>query len=164
MAAPLSRIKIVSRPVLLALRQRLRREGRVVVFTNGCFDLVHRAHVEYLREARRLGDLLVVGLNDDDAVRALKGPGRPLMTAADRAVILAELESVDYVCVFPEVSVRGLVADLLPDVLVKGGDYRPEEIVGREEVERAGGVVRAVSHWPGCSTSSLIERVRSLPA
>ncbi|MFA6109243.1 MAG: adenylyltransferase/cytidyltransferase family protein [Candidatus Latescibacterota bacterium] len=164
MAAPPSRAKIVSRPVLLALRLRLRREGRIVVFTNGCFDLVHRAHVEYLREARRLGDLLVVGLNDDDAVRALKGPGRPLMTAADRAVILAELESVDYVCVFPEVSVRGLVADLLPDVLVKGGDYRPEEIVGREEVERTGGVVRAVSHWPGCSTSSLIERVRSLPA
>lgn len=134
-----------------------------MVFTNGCFDLVHRAHVEYLREARQLGDALIVGLNGDAAVRALKGPGRPLMAEEDRAVILAEMESVDYVCVFPEVSVQGLVADLLPDVLVKGGDYRVEEIVGREEVERTGGVVRVVSHWPGCSTSTLIERVRSLP-
>jgi len=163
MSADCPEDKIVSRPALIAIRQQLRQRGEKMVFTNGCFDLLHRAHVEYLREARRLGDVLVVGLNSDASVRALKGPGRPLMDQEDRAVLLAEMQSVSYVCIFAEISVEPLVADLLPDVLVKGGDYRLEEIVGRDLVERAGGVVKALSLWRGGSTSSLIRKIKQLP-
>lgn len=155
--------KIVSRPALIALRQQWRQEGRTVVFTNGCFDLLHRAHVEYLREARRLGDLLIVGLNSDASVRLLKGPGRPIMSQEDRATLLAEMRSVDYICLFDEVSVESLVAELLPDVLVKGGDYSLDQIVGREQVERAGGTVRVLTLWRGCSTSALIQKIKELP-
>lgn len=154
--------KILSRSALVDLRQQLRQQGRRVVFTNGCFDLLHRAHVEYLREARQLGDALVVGLNSDASVRALKGPGRPLMPQEDRAELLAEMRSVDWVCIFDEVSVESLVAELLPDVLVKGGDYCPEQIVGRQAVEQAGGAVRSLSLWQGCSTSTLIQKIRAL--
>ena len=155
--------KILSRSALIDLRRQLRKQGKQVVFTNGCFDLLTRAHVEYLREARRLGDALVVGLNSDVSVRALKGPGRPLMPQEDRAELLAEMRSVDWVCIFDEVSVEVLVTELLPDVLVKGGDYRPEQIVGRRVVERAGGAVRALSLWRGCSSSSLLQKIRELP-
>jgi len=158
-----SRKKILSRPALIDLRRQLKEQQKRVVFTNGCFDLLHRAHVEYLREARRLGDALVVGLNSDASVRALKGPGRPLMPQEDRAELLVEMRSVDWVCIFDEVSVESLVSELLPDVLVKGGDYRPEQIVGRQAVEQAGGAVRALSLWRGCSTSSLIRDIRNLP-
>ena len=151
---------IVSRPELIALRRRWRRQGKKVVFTNGCFEILHRGHVEYLREAGNLGDVLVVGLNGDVSVRALKGPGRPLVSQEDRAALLAEMRSVSHVCIFEEVSVESLVADLLPDILVKGGDYRIEEIVGRRQVEESGGSVRALSMRPGCSTSTLIEKAK----
>ena len=155
--------KILSRSALIDLRRQLRQQGKKVVFTNGCFDLLHRAHVEYLREARQLGDVLVVGLNSDASVRSLKGPGRPLMPQEDRAELLAEMCSVDWVCIFDEVCVDSLVAELLPDVLAKGGDYRPEQIVGRQAVERAVRAVRALSLWRGCSTSTLIQKIRELP-
>jgi rfaE bifunctional protein nucleotidyltransferase chain/domain len=155
--------KLLSRAEFIAARGCLRAQGRVVVFTNGCFDLLHRAHVECLREARGFGDALFVGVNSDAGVRTLKGSGRPLMSVEDRVSLLAEMQCVDRLCVFPEAGVEVLVTELLPDVLVKGGDYLPDDIVGREAVEAAGGEVRIASLWPGCSTSQLIQRIRRLP-
>lgn len=155
--------RILSRPAMIGVCRQLRQQGKKLVFTNGCFDLLHRAHVEYLREARRLGDALIVGLNSDSSARQLKGTGRPLMPEEDRALLLAEMRCVDYVCIFAEVSVESLIADLLPDVLVKGGDYLLDEIVGRKLVERAGGAVRALSLWRGSSTSALLQKIRELP-
>ena len=156
-----SRERVLSRSALIALRRQLRGEGKKVVFTNGCFDLLHRAHVEYLREARQLGDALLVGVNSDASVRVLKGTGRPLMPQADRAALVAAVRWVDSVCIFDEVSVEGLVAELLPDVLVKGGDYRPDQVAGRQAVVQAGGQVCTLSWWSGWSTSSLLERIRN---
>ncbi len=149
--------KILDRDALLT-RWGRPREGRVV-FTNGCFDLLHRGHVEYLDRARRLGDALVVGLNTDESVRRLKGRGRPYVPQADRAVVLAGLASVDAVTLFGEDTPRELIAALLPDLLVKGGDYRAEDVVGREEVERAGGEVRILPFVAGHSTTGLAERI-----
>ena len=148
---------------MIGVCRQLRQQGKKLVFTNGCFDLLHRAHVEYLREARRLGDALIVGLNSDSSARQLKGAGRPLMPEEDRSLLLAEMRCVDYVCIFDEVSVESLIADLLPDVLVKGGDYLLDEIVGRKLVERAGGAVKALSLWRGSSTSALLQKIRELP-
>ena len=162
MAAESADCRIVSRRALIEIRQDLRQQQQQVVFTNGCFDLLHRGHAEYLREARQLGDVLMVGLNSDASVRALKGPGRPLMSQEDRAVLLAELRSVSYVCIFDEVSVESLVADLLPDILVKGGDYRPEEIVGHEIVGQNGGAVKNLSLWSESSTSTLVQKIKEL--
>ncbi len=143
----------------------LERFGRprtgTLVFTNGCFDLLHRGHVEYLYAARALGDALVVGLNSDDSVRRLKGPDRPLNALDDRAVVLAALECVDAVTAFTEDTPLALIRALLPDVLVKGGDYTPETVVGRAEVEAAGGRVAIVPLVPGRSTTGTIERLRT---
>lgn len=158
---PRSPSNLVSRPRLLEIRRRLRDGEKKVVFTNGCFDVLHRGHVEYLREARTLGDVLMVGLNSDRSVAALKGPGRPLMPQQDRAALLCELRSVSFVCIFDDPSVAGLVAELLPDVLVKGGDYSLAEVVGREVVEETGGTVRTLSHWAGASSSDLVSRLKS---
>ena len=131
-----------------------------VVFTNGCFDILHPGHVEYLYEARTLGDVLVVGLNTDESVRRLKGPGRPLNSQDGRALVLAGLGCVDVVTLFDEDTPRSLIAALLPDVLVKGGDYRAEDVVGREEVEAAGGTVTILPHRGGHSTTGIIHRIR----
>ena len=156
--------KIITCDQLLAVRCQLKKARQTFVFTNGCFDLLHRGHVEYLRAARALGDCLAVGLNDDDGVRALKGRGRPLCPQGDRAALLAALECVSHVCIFSGESVESLVAALAPDVLAKGGDYAPDAIVGREHVEERGGQVRALPLWPGVSTTQLIERIRALPS
>ena len=153
---------ILNHEELLRARARLRAEGRRLVFTNGCFDLLHVGHVRYLAEARRLGDALLVAINSDRSVRALKGAGRPVMGEAERAEILAALESVDFVTVFDEDSPRTLIAEVLPDVLVKGGDYRLDEIHGREEVERAGGRVLSLPFVEGASTTGIIERVKEI--
>jgi D-beta-D-heptose 7-phosphate kinase/D-beta-D-heptose 1-phosphate adenosyltransferase len=142
-------------------RERLRREGRRVVFTNGCFDLLHPGHIRFLQQAKALGDVLIVAINSDASVRALKGPDRPIFTERERAEMLAALEVVDYVTIFDELTPRALIADLRPDVLVKGGDWRPEEIVGREEVEAAGGCVLSLPYHEGYSTTRLIERIRA---
>jgi rfaE bifunctional protein nucleotidyltransferase chain/domain len=152
--------KLLHRPDLLARRAQWRQQQRRVVFTNGCFDVLHRGHVEMLEQARRLGDLLVVGLNSDAGVRQLKGPGRPLVSEEDRAAVLCALQDVDAVTLFDTPSVLPLVRDLLPDVLVKGGDYRLEEVVGRDVVEQAGGCVRILNHLPGRSTTELERRLR----
>lgn len=152
--------KILSREELLNERARLRAEHKRLVFTNGVFDILHVGHVRYLKQARELGDALVVAVNSDRSVRELKGAERPLMDEHARAEILAALESVDYVTVFDDLSPRALITGLLPDVLVKGGDYALDEIHGREEVEAAGGRVVSLPFFEGASTSKIIERMK----
>src|ERR1044072_1499042 len=137
-----------------------RRLGKTIVLANGFFDLLHVGHVRYLAAARALGDALVVALNSDASVRRLKGAGRPVLNQDERAEVMAALESVDWVTVFDEDTPRELIADLLPDVLVKGGDWPLEAIVGREEVEAAGGRVLALTYLEGASTTDIIERIR----
>ena len=148
------------RPGLVAERARWKAAGHRVVFTNGCFDLLHPGHLALLEAARALGDVLVVGINSDASVRALKGEGRPLLPEAERAEALSALEPVDAVVVYDEPTPREIVAALLPDVLVKGADWAEDAIVGREEVEAAGGRVERVALVPGRSTTSLVERIR----
>jgi len=152
--------KILSPAEMLGARERLRAVGKRLVFTNGVFDLLHVGHVRYLAQARELGDALLVAINSDRTVRELKGPDRPIFDQAERAEILAALRHVDYVTVFDDVSPRSLIAKLLPDVLVKGGDYQLDEIHGREEVEAAGGKVISLPFVDGASTTVLIERMR----
>jgi rfaE bifunctional protein nucleotidyltransferase chain/domain len=149
--------KVLSIPTLL--HQHARPRDHTVVFTNGCFDLLHRGHVEYLYAARALGDVLVVGLNTDDSVHRLKGPGRPVTAEHDRAIVLAGLACVDAITFFEEDTPRELIAALLPDLLVKGGDYRPEDIVGAEEVKAAGGRVVVLPYVSGRSTTQILQRI-----
>ncbi|HJR64139.1 MAG TPA: D-glycero-beta-D-manno-heptose 1-phosphate adenylyltransferase [Gemmatimonadaceae bacterium] len=130
------------------------------MFTNGVFDLLHRGHVDILAAARALGDALVVGVNTDASVRRLKGPGRPVRSERERAVVLAALESVDAVVLFDQDTPLELIRALRPNVLVKGGDYTPDAVVGREDVERAGGKVVIIALTPGHSTTATIERLR----
>jgi D-beta-D-heptose 7-phosphate kinase/D-beta-D-heptose 1-phosphate adenosyltransferase len=145
---------------LVDIRNQLKQAGKTVVFTNGCFDLLHRGHVEYLGEARRLGDVLIVGLNDDASIRGQhKGPEHPIFPLEDRAAILLALEAVDYVCPFSEDTPGRLIAQLMPDILVKGGDYRLDQIVGRDVVERAGGRVIALPLIEGRSTTAVIRKI-----
>ena len=151
--------KILTPAGMLAERERLRAAGRRLVFTNGVFDLLHVGHVRYLTQARALGDALVVAINSDRTVRELKGPDRPVFNEAERAEILAALRVVDYVTIFDDISPRSVIAELLPDVLVKGGDYDLDQIHGREEVEAAGGKVIALPFVDGSSTTALIERM-----
>jgi D-beta-D-heptose 7-phosphate kinase/D-beta-D-heptose 1-phosphate adenosyltransferase len=147
-----------------ALRRRLaarRRAGDRIVFTNGCFDLIHPGHVRYLRAARRLGDVLVVGLNSDASVRRLgKGADRPLVPEDDRAEVMAALETVDYVSIFDEDTPYELIRAVQPDVLVKGGDWPVERIVGADLVRARGGVVRSIAFAPGYSTTALLDRMK----
>ena len=150
-------------PDLATLRAALataRRQGKRVVFTNGCFDLLHPGHVRYLAASRALGDLLVVGLNSDASVRRLKGKGRPILSATERAEVLAGLTAVDHVIVFEDDTPRALIAALAPDLLAKGADWAADDIVGREEVLAHGGRVERVDLVPGVSTSELIRRIR----
>jgi len=148
------------RPGLLAQREAWRAAGRRVVFTNGCFDLLHPGHIALLESARALGDVLIVAINSDSSVRALKGDGRPLVPEDERAEALGALEAVDAVVVYGEPTPREIVAALRPDILVKGADWAEDAIVGREEVEAAGGRVERVALLPGRSTTSLVERIR----
>jgi D-beta-D-heptose 7-phosphate kinase/D-beta-D-heptose 1-phosphate adenosyltransferase len=135
----------------------LKRRGKRVVFTNGCFDLLHPGHTRYLTEARKLGDVLIVAVNSDRSVRALKGSERAIQSEAERAEILAALKAVDYVTVFDDLTPQAIIARMLPQVLVKGGDWRPDAIVGRTEVEAAGGLVVSIPVVEGYSTSGIIE-------
>jgi rfaE bifunctional protein nucleotidyltransferase chain/domain len=152
--------KIVSIQQMLGERERLRSQGARLVFTNGVFDLLHVGHVRYLAQARAHGDALVVAINSDQTVHELKGKDRPIFDQAERAEILAALRQVDYVVVFDDVSPRSLISELLPDVLVKGGDYQLDQIHGREEVEAVGGKVISLPFVDGASTTTLIERMR----
>ena len=147
-------------PELGRERARWREAGTRVVFTNGCFDLLHPGHVRLLEAARAEGDRLVVGLNSDASVRRLKGPDRPLLPEGERAETLLALEAVDRVVIYDADSPREVIAALLPDVLVKGADWELADIVGREEVEAAGGRVVRVQLLPGRSTTGLVERIK----
>ena len=151
--------RVIDRESLLAERDLIRREGKRLVFTNGCFDLLHPGHVRYLRQARELGDVLVVALNSDRSVRRIKGEGRPILDQNERAEVMAALESVDYVVIFDEETPRDLIASLLPGVLVKGGDWPVDQIVGSEEVCRAGGRVFSLPYLEGSSTTRIIEKI-----
>ena len=137
-----------------------KRNGKLVVFTNGCFDLLHPGHVRILEYARGFGDVLIVGLNSDSSVRQLKGEGRPVLPERERAEILAAMEAVGAVVIFDQLTPREVIAGLLPDVLVKGGDWPGDQIVGREEVEAAGGRVVSVPVVPGYSTTEMLRKIR----
>jgi rfaE bifunctional protein nucleotidyltransferase chain/domain len=165
MATPHLRWKIVGRARLTEAVQRLQRAGKKVVFTNGCFDLLHLGHIRYLQQARALGDLLVVGVNSDASVRRLhKGPERPLVPAKERAEVLAALDCVDFVIIFDAATPLQLIRALGPDVLVKGGDWAVAAIVGREAVEGRGGKVVAIPLVKGRSTTALIAKIRGTAA
>ena len=135
-------------------------EGLKIVFTNGCFDILHRGHVEYLSEAKSYGDILIVGLNSDESVKKLKGRSRPFVNERDRGFILAGLKSVDAIIVFNEDTPQSLISKIIPDVLIKGGDYDIQEIVGKDIVKDNGGEVKVVSFVEGNSSSSLIEKIK----
>ena len=156
--------EVVTRAELKRRIDALKRERKRVVFTNGCFDILHPGHIRMLERARALGDALVVGINSDPSVQEIKGPQRPVIPEDERAELLAALASVDFVTVFNEATPRELIAEILPAVLVKGSDWGPDEIVGREEVEAAGGEVVSIPLEAGYSTTKLIERIRRLRA
>lgn len=157
--------KIVTSTQLVPILEQARAQNQRIVFTNGCFDLMHIGHTRYLREAKALGHLLVVGVNSDASVRSLnKGSDRPIVPEDQRAEVLAALECVDYVVIFPEPDPGKLIADLQPDVLVKGGDWAIDKIVGREIVESHGGIVKTIPLVPGMSTTALLHRIRSITA
>ena len=153
-------------PAVLTLEEAIvrfgrgKRNGKRVVFTNGCFDLLHPGHIRNLEAARALGDVLIVGLNNDDSVHTLKGAGRPVIPAEERAEILASLECVDAVLIFDELTPQKVITSLLPDILVKGGDWPGNKIVGREEVEATGGKVVLIDVVPGYSTTEILKKIR----
>lgn len=151
--------QVVSLREAASLRAEFKRKGKKVVFTNGTFDILHRGHVEYLGKARALGDVLFVGLNSDHSVRSIKGAGRPIIREYDRAFILANLVSVDFVVIFDEDTPGNLISSLLPDVLVKGADWSVDKIVGKDVVEQHGGTVMTIELTPGCSSTSIIETI-----
>ena len=153
--------KIFTRTELVERRTQWKQQGQRVVFTNGCFDLLHAAHIRLLEKARGLGDVLVMGINSDRSVRVLKGDGRPLMPEAERAEVLAALACVDAVTIFDEDTPQELVAALRPDVIVKGGDWG-DNIVGKDEVQAAGGEVVSLPYEEGYSTTEILERIVKL--
>jgi rfaE bifunctional protein nucleotidyltransferase chain/domain len=154
--------RFYSRPELVRQRARWRDEGKRVVFTNGCYDLLHPGHIRLLEQARSLGDVLILALNSDASVRRMKGPSRPLICEAERAEMALALEAVDAVTLFDEETPRELIAEVLPDVLIKGADWA-HFVAGREEVEAAGGQVLTVALEPGFSTTNLVERILERP-
>ena len=153
----MSQLKIFNRNELATVLQQLKSEGNVIVTTNGCFDVLHLGHLRYLQAARQLGDLLVVAINSDASVRELKGENRPLIPEDERAEMLAGLECVDYVVIFPELNPIELLSELKPNIHVKGGDYKLEQLVEREVVEANGGKVIVGLNVPGKSTTNLID-------
>ena len=153
------REKIKGRKELLRIIKTLKKKGKRIVFTNGCFDLLHLGHVRYLEEARALGDVLVVGVNSDSSVRKLKGRKRPILPEEERTEILSGLGCVDYITIFNEPDPLKLITSLKPNLLVKGGDWTREQIVGREVVERLGGELVIIPFVKGASTSNVIDTI-----
>jgi rfaE bifunctional protein nucleotidyltransferase chain/domain len=153
--------RVVENKELADIRERLKTEGKKVVFTNGVFDILHRGHVEYLTKARSLGDVLVVGMNADASVRRLKGPERPVVSQNDRAFVLAALAVVDYVCLFDEDTPYNLIKAVIPDILVKGSDWAVNDIVGKDIVEASGGKVQTIDYVPNRSTTNIIQKITS---
>ena len=153
--------KLKSVAELKVIRAQAKQQGRSLVFTNGCFDLLHRGHVHLLREAKACGDILIVAINSDRSVKTIKGPRRPIFPESDRAELIAAMEMVDYVVLFDEPDPYHLIAALNPDVLVKGGDWSAEKIIGADVVEQNGGRVAVVPYLKGFSSSEIIERIKS---
>jgi rfaE bifunctional protein nucleotidyltransferase chain/domain len=151
--------KIVTWERLKTEVEKRRKEGKTIAFTNGCFDILHVGHVRYLQEARKLGDLLILGLNSDASVRAIKGEKRPLVPQQERAEVVASLTAVDFVTLFDETTPLKLIEHLRPDCLVKGGDWSEEAVVGRDAVRSWGGRVAIIPLTPGASTTNIVERV-----
>ena len=156
--------KVVSRDELKEIVQQEKAAGKKIVFTNGCFDLIHLGHIRYLREAEKQGDLLIVAVNSDQSVKELKGENRPLVPEEARAEIISALASVDFVVIFPEETPAEIITLLKPDVLVKGGDWKPEEVVGKRAVEQAGGKVVIIPFLPHHSSTDIIRRILCLSA
>ena len=152
-------MKTVNLNELMDIRERAKKEGKKVVFTNGCFDILHRGHVDYLENAKKMGDILIVGLNSDESVKKIKGDKRPIVAQDDRALVLSALGCVDYVCIFDEETPEELIKKLIPDVLVKGGDWEKENIVGKKTVEKNGGEVFTIPELKGRSTKKIIETI-----
>lgn len=152
--------KIKTLDELKPLLHERRNRGQKIVFTNGCFDIMHSGHVQLLEQARAAGDLLVVAVNSDASVRGLKGPERPIVPQEQRARVIAALESVDYVVIFDEPDPLHVIRELMPDVLIKGGDWTPDTIIGRDVVEAAGGRVFAIPLMDGVSSSDIIARIK----
>jgi D-beta-D-heptose 7-phosphate kinase/D-beta-D-heptose 1-phosphate adenosyltransferase len=150
---------VLLRDNLIGIRQQLKKAGKSVVFTNGCFDILHRGHVDYLSKARALGDILIVGVNSDVSVKRLKGVHRPIVQEDDRAAVLAALGVVDYVCLFDEDTPYELIRVLVPDILVKGADWSVGDIVGKDIVEAAGGTVHTIEFLPNRSTTNIIQKI-----
>ena len=153
------RAKIKTTAELQPLLAILRAAGKKIVFTNGCFDLIHTGHTRYLAKAKSFGDLLIVAVNSDSSVRTIKGDKRPINNESDRMETLAALESVDFVTLFSEPDPHRIISELQPDVLVKGGDWRVDQIIGRDVVEARGGAVMTVPYLEGASTTSIIEKI-----
>jgi D-beta-D-heptose 7-phosphate kinase/D-beta-D-heptose 1-phosphate adenosyltransferase len=154
--------KIFSREGLKAKIDAEKKAGRKIIFTNGCFDIIHAGHTHYLAKARELGDILIVAVNSDASVRRIKGEKRPLVPEDERADVLAALGCVDFVVIFEEPDPQALIDLLRPDVLVKGGDWREEDVVGRESVASWGGKVVIIPHRKGLSTTNIVEKIRSV--
>lgn len=154
--------KIVDLEPLKEILNSEKDRGKRIVFTNGCFDLIHIGHIRYLKKASKLGDILVLGLNTDSSVRKLKGENRPITPENDRAEILAALEMIDYVILFNEETPLKLISELKPDILVKGADYQGKKVVGKEIVEENGGRIELIQFEEGKSTSNLIDKIRNL--
>ena len=154
--------KILERNTLKNKLEKLRKEGKKIAFTNGCFDIIHVGHVRYLREAKKTADVLVLALNSDSSVRAIKGETRPLVGEEERAEILAAFEFIDFVTIFEELTPLELINYLKPDVLIKGGDWPEEKIVGGEEIKKWGGRVAIIPEVPGKSTTNIVEKIRKV--
>lgn len=152
--------KLISPDQISALVESLHARQQKIVFTNGCFDLLHAGHVLYLESAKNLGDILIIGLNSDASVKRLKGPERPINPEEERSVVLAALEAVDYVVIFDEDTPLELIKQVRPDVLVKGGDWSVDQIVGADEVFSSGGTVRSIDYKEGLSSTNIIKRIR----
>jgi len=146
---------------LVNIRGQLKQKGKKVVFTNGCFDLLHSGHIYLFSEAKKKGDVFIVAVNDDSSIKKIKGTSRPIFPLKERIEILGAIEDVDYLTSFSEETPQKIIAMLLPDVLVKGGDWRPEEVVGKREVEKAGGEVVIIPYLEGCSSSEVVKRIVS---
>ncbi|OQX70760.1 MAG: D-glycero-beta-D-manno-heptose 1-phosphate adenylyltransferase [Candidatus Cloacimonas sp. 4484_275] len=153
-------MKIVSRQEIEKIARILKKSNKKIVFTNGCFDIIHAGHIEYLREAKKLGDILILGLNSDSSVQKLKGRNRPINDENARAIVLSEFKSVDYIVIFQEDTPYDLIEIVKPDVLVKGGDWKETEIVGADIVKKYGGIVKSLEFKEGFSTTKIIEKIK----
>ena len=149
---------------LVPIRHSLKDQQKKVVFTNGCFDILHRGHIHLFHEAKKLGDVLFVAVNDDSSIRTIKGPTRPIFPLEERMEVLEAITDIDYIVSFSEETPKKIISSLLPDVLVKGGDWKPDEVVGKKDVEQAGGEVITIPYLPHHSSTDIIQRILSLSA